>query len=1169
MGEVWEAHDRERDVRVALKTIVRATPEHVLRLKQEFRIAQSISHPNVVSLGELFHHEGAWFFSMELIEGVGLLDHVRPGGRLAADRLRACLAQLLDAVDALHAAGVLHRDLKPSNVMVDRDGRLVLLDLGLVAVDGEQALDDRAVIGTAAYMAPEQAAGSALGPPADWYGVGAILYHALAGRPPFEGDHLAIMFAKQRALPTPPPASDDVPGDLARLCMSLLAIDPRARPDPRTSTGGARRDRTGSASLEQSGRFVGRERELAELARAVATSRAGATVVVITGESGVGKSALVRRFAAQAEAVRDAVILGTRCHEHESVPGVGIDGIMDALAAHLRRLDDDAVSRVLPRRVEALVRAFPVMRTVRVLQRTRRVDDDVIDPHTRRARVIEAIAEVLARIADRQPLVVAIDDIQWADAETISILEGVVGAADPPCLLLIATWRSVDTGAALPPLLAAAPRLDLEPLSTGEAMELARELLAGEGRTAGDAAADAADLARESGGHPLLLDMLVEHYYMNDARRTLGVSLRDAVVTRVQGLDPEPRALLEAVAVAGAPIGERILARVSGLGPVRVARALAALRTARLIRRVRRDEVGTVEVYHHQVALAVLALLDPVVRRALHAGFADALEAGGDADPDLLAAHLQAAGDLEAAARYAVAAATAAASAVAFHKAVRLWGLAIELGGAGRLDECQLGRADALVAIGRGADAAADLLAVASRSDAATALELRRHAAQQLLVTGHTAEGLEQIREVLALEGLGYPASSKRAVLWIVWRRLRLRLGPRRFRPRDQLDLSQRMLARVDVCWHVALGLSIVDTMRGHAFHALGLRLARSAGEPHRYARALALDIAYQGTSGGPVTAAVEAQFHVAHQLASQLGDHHARGLAIGCRGVAAFLRGDWRDGATWCHEAEQIFAERCAGVSWELATAKLFAGRSMLAMGELVDLAARVDADIRDCRGRGDLYGETSLRGALLPFVHLVRDDLAAARQAADEALARWVPVGYQIQHYYQLVSRANVGLYDGVPDVVAAAGAALADGTEAARRSMFMRVQVVRVTLAELGGRFALAAIRPDLARAGRAAAGLDRERLPWSDALASALRAGIAHHSRRPDEARAALERAVAGFDGAHMALHAAAARRRLAALSGGAARDELRVASDAWMASQKVADPARITAMLIPW
>jgi serine/threonine protein kinase len=135
MGVVWEAHDKERLTTVALKTLRSLAPDALLRFKNEFRALQDVSHPNLVSLGELIEEGGQWFFTMELVRGVPLASWVRPYEGLPYDeaRLRTAFAQLADGLQALHARGLLHRDLKPSNVLVSESGRVVLLDFGVVS----------------------------------------------------------------------------------------------------------------------------------------------------------------------------------------------------------------------------------------------------------------------------------------------------------------------------------------------------------------------------------------------------------------------------------------------------------------------------------------------------------------------------------------------------------------------------------------------------------------------------------------------------------------------------------------------------------------------------------------------------------------------------------------------------------------------------------------------------------------------------------------------------------------------------------------------------------------------------------------------------------------------------------------------------------------------------
>src|SRR5262249_13031458 len=141
-------------------------------------------------------------------------------------RLHGALVQLVDALIALHRAGKLHRDLKPSNVLVTRTGQLTLLDFGLVAgvAEGDP---ERLAVGTAVYMSPEQAADQPLGEASDWYSLGVMLYEALVGHRPFEGDSEQVMTRKQTEQPpTPRQLDGNVPAELSRLCMLLLQPQP-------------------------------------------------------------------------------------------------------------------------------------------------------------------------------------------------------------------------------------------------------------------------------------------------------------------------------------------------------------------------------------------------------------------------------------------------------------------------------------------------------------------------------------------------------------------------------------------------------------------------------------------------------------------------------------------------------------------------------------------------------------------------------------------------------------------------------------------------------------------------------------------------------------------------------------------------------------------------------
>jgi serine/threonine protein kinase len=270
-------------------------------------------------------------------------------------RLRSALRQLAEGLGALHRAGMVHRDIKPHNVMVCAS-RVVLLDFGLVSEerpwhrhDNEEGL----VLGTPTYMAPEQAAGHVATPASDWYGVGTMLYQALTGRRPFEGQVGQILLEKQCREPVPPsrrvvePAT--VPRDLEMLCMQLLQREPARRPSGAevlaVLSGGVPEELQDiSASMPVLGAdteidLIGRARELEALRSAFATCTPGRPMLAfVSGGSGMGKTALIDHFA---RAVRDrssALVLRGRCYEREAVPYKAFDGAIDELSRYLHRL---------------------------------------------------------------------------------------------------------------------------------------------------------------------------------------------------------------------------------------------------------------------------------------------------------------------------------------------------------------------------------------------------------------------------------------------------------------------------------------------------------------------------------------------------------------------------------------------------------------------------------------------------------------------------------------------------------------------------------------------------------------------------------------------------------------------------------------------------------------
>ncbi|HMO64594.1 MAG TPA: serine/threonine-protein kinase, partial [Verrucomicrobiota bacterium] len=233
-GVVYRARDRRLNRTVALKLLVAgefSAPEFLARFRTEAEAAARLDHPNIVPIYEVGAQDQRPFLSMKLIEG-GTLAVMPPAAPGAAARLLAALAR---AVHYAHQRGILHRDLKPSNVLVDTAGVPHLSDFGLARVlqQDSQLTRTSAVLGTPSYMAPEQAAGDtrSLSTAADVWGLGAVLYHLLTGRPPFAGGSTIETLRQviEQAPPRPRALTPAVPADLEVICLKCLEKHPRDR----------------------------------------------------------------------------------------------------------------------------------------------------------------------------------------------------------------------------------------------------------------------------------------------------------------------------------------------------------------------------------------------------------------------------------------------------------------------------------------------------------------------------------------------------------------------------------------------------------------------------------------------------------------------------------------------------------------------------------------------------------------------------------------------------------------------------------------------------------------------------------------------------------------------------------------------------------------------------
>jgi serine/threonine-protein kinase len=236
MGEVYKAIDRRRQQRtVALKLIhsrLARRGEALRRFRRELDLAQKVSHANVCRLHDLGEVEGQLYICMEYIDGQTLDDLIRTMGRLSPIQTATLGRQICDGLQAVHEQGIVHRDLKPSNVMVDRSGHAIVMDFGMAYhPEAEKLTHAGMVVGTLAYVAPEQARGVATDTRSDVYALGLLLYEMLTGRrPPGDGAPLPLAL-RDPAETCPPPRhwAPEVPEVLDAVVMRCLYRDPASR----------------------------------------------------------------------------------------------------------------------------------------------------------------------------------------------------------------------------------------------------------------------------------------------------------------------------------------------------------------------------------------------------------------------------------------------------------------------------------------------------------------------------------------------------------------------------------------------------------------------------------------------------------------------------------------------------------------------------------------------------------------------------------------------------------------------------------------------------------------------------------------------------------------------------------------------------------------------------
>ena len=1202
-GVVVRAYDHKLGRDVALKFLTRRdNPRALYRFKKEFRTLVNITHHNLAQLHELFAGDAQWFFTMEYVDGVDFVRYYRDGVALESgtlgsrplqegldfDAVRGGTVQLVRGLMAIHAQGHLHRDVKPSNVLVAADGRVVVLDFGLVT----ELYTEQSVIfaGTPAYMSPEQAVGVPLTPASDWYSLGVVLFRVLTGVLPFSGSNWIEIRREREKYPPMPPSRirRDIPLDLDRLCVDLMQLNPLARPTgPEILQRLSEEHEALPLQLsDQNEMLVGRETLFLQLEQAFGETRQGRpSVVMLWGGSGIGKSALVDQFLLDLEASHEPVIvLRGRCYEQEIVAFKALDSLVDALANFLKRLTREELEPLLPPFVWTLGRIFPTLKQVKLIAES---SDELstLDQTELRRRGILALRELLTTMASSIPLLLTIDDLQWGDLESASIFFRLFQPPDPPPLLLILSARPPSEGRSLTRVLDETlpryvpaihySRLDVGPLGAAAARELAMLLLEPHVVDESSAFMGAAHIATEADGHPYFIRELVR--FSVSSGMSAGVpqlTLEQLLRHRLKSLPMEALRLLQVICIAGRPLSLSVALKVADCGEDALFRHRRLLRDGHWIRCIGGGEQPEMLVpYHDRVRKTLLQEADRAFRRAVHRRFAELLAREG-AGPEQLMAHFVAADDPEMAADCAIEAAENAMRLMAYDHAATLLeqALAWREWDASTRHKLELRLAEAYGYAGRGLESAAAFV----RADGEALPDLERaeiaaQAARQLLFTGHVHEGLQRLHSAAAYAMLSLPRTRFDAFCSYLTHRIGCGLaGHRASRSASAWDGGVTHHEKGELLWTFCAGMSVLGDLRGILSAPRLLRLALKSPNPEAVARALLFEVLLS-LLGGRENRRTQRARELAEQLVSGADTAYSKGVMRLTNGLAWMAKGEWPAAHQFLLQAEQMLLEAGSRASWEVSVATVQRVNLMRRLGAFAALHRELPLILSGADTRADLIQGTLIRLRTAPFLHLVRGDAAAAEDDVARAEQLCSHSGAEFLEWAGGGTRALIALYRGDLDQVRRQLPTLERGWA---NRLLRRSAVLAIDGCLIRGQIALAlAVDQNergywLRKARRCARQALRSGLNWGGVVANLLLAGVSAAESATARAAHHLQSAEVAATSLGMSLYAQLAKHQRGVMIAGSEGSTLLREVAQWCAQEGVEDLARLGDALLP-
>jgi hypothetical protein len=591
---VYLTHDTllDRDVAFALiKTegLDEAGKQRILREAQV--MARLSDHPHIMPVYDLGEESGQPYMVLPLMPGGDVEGVIRkaPDHKVPLEKAIQLTIQVCQGLEFAHEKGIIHRDLKPGNVWLANDGTAKIGDFGLaVAVDRSRLTQAGMMVGTVAYMPPEQALGGEVTAKADLYSLGAMLYELVTGRPPFVGDDSVAIITQH--LNTPPVSPTwhhpQCPKGVEALILRLLEKDASKRPASAKevreileaiktalsssagppATGGAPSasapDLVTSPLYRRT--FVGREAELRQLKAAFEAAVSGdGSLIMVVGEPGIGKTAVTEQLGTYV-AMRGGKALTGHCYEEGSSSRPYL-AFIEALRAYVVQREPTDLSKELGAGAADVARIVSEIRD-RVAVEPRAPGD----PEDDRWHLLEAVTGFLRNASSVQPLLVILEDLHWADRGTLDLLLHVSRNLHGARLMVVGTYRDIEVDRAHPLSSALAElrrgaafqRVLLRGLDIPEVQKM---LTAIAGQDVPSSLAEA--VHRQTEGNPLFIQEVVRYLVeeglltkdqgrgsaasLSNLTMQIPEGLREVIGKRLSRLSPECNRLLAIAAVIG------------------------------------------------------------------------------------------------------------------------------------------------------------------------------------------------------------------------------------------------------------------------------------------------------------------------------------------------------------------------------------------------------------------------------------------------------------------------------------------------------------------------------------------------------------------------------------------------------------------------------------------